>query len=234
MSHLAPMQCKYCNTPCIKKGSNNTIQKFYCKLCKKYQRNTYRYQLLTLAQDLQIAALNNEAMSISSISRILVIPKTTVRRRLFHYSKTISAPAITETKQVYEVDEMQTYIGKRTTSCYTYITYAINRTTKQVIDFVVGKRSQEVIAKLITKVLSLAPRKIYTDGLNIYPGLIPKHIHRCFQYRTNIIERNNLTIRNSLKRLTRKTICFSKSALMLEACLKLHFWGRSSFVPIFQ
>lgn len=62
------------------------------------------------------------------------------------------------------------------------------------------------------------------EWLNIYPSLIPFSIHRCFRYKTNVIERNNLSIRNSLKRLSRKTICYSKSILMLEACLKICFW----------
>jgi IS1 family transposase len=126
---------------------------------------------------------------------------------------------------VYEVDEIQTYIGRNHPSCYKYITYALNRTTKLIIDFIVGSRTKENIRKVTEKVLALTPRKIYTDGLNIYPSLIPAAIHRNFQYRTNTSERNNLTIRNSLKRLSRKTICFSKNILMLEACMRILFWG---------
>ena len=65
---------------------------------------------------------------------------------------------------------------------FVYITYAINRKTKQIIDFVTGKRSREVIGKLINKLITLSPGKIYTDGLNIYSGLIPKPMHCCFKY----------------------------------------------------
>ena len=140
-------------------------------------------------------------------------------------SKKLKPPAISETNQVYEVDEMQTFIKENKPSSYTYITYAINRATKQVIDFVVGSRSKEVIGKVTAKLLSLSPKKIYTDGLNIYPSLIPQNLHRVFRYHTNTIERNNLTLRTHIKRLARKTICFSKSILMLTACLKLYFYG---------
>nr|WP_299117406.1 IS1 family transposase [uncultured Winogradskyella sp.] len=71
----------------------------------------------------------------------------------------------------------------------------------------------------------LKPNRIYTDGLNIYPGMIPEVIHKQFQYCTNIIERHNLTLRTHIKRLSRKTICFSKSKIYLEAHLKIYFWG---------
>jgi IS1 family transposase len=218
------MQCRYCNEPCIKKGLYKKVQKLFCKKCHKYQRSVYTYKVCLQSDDTNIILLTNECMSISSISRYLKIAKTTVCRRIFKLSQTITTPHVIETGQVYEVDEMQTYIGRRDLDCRIYITYAINRATKEIIGFVTGPKTKETISKLINRLLLLNPRRIYTDGLNIYPALIPFCIHRCFRYRTNIIERNNLTIRNSLKRLSRKTICFSKSIIMLEACLKIHFW----------
>ena len=217
------MQCKYCNQSCIKKGYYKQVQKYYCKACHKYQRSIYMYKITETTDDVNIVLLTKEAMSISSIARYLHMAKTTVGRRLLKISQGITTTIFTETNQIYEVDEMQTYIGRRHTSCHVYITYAINRITKIIAGFIIGSRTKETISKLINNLLLLKPKKIYTDGLNIYPSLIPSLIHRCFRYKTNVIERNNLSIRNSLKRLSRKTICFSKSILMLEACMKIYF-----------
>ncbi len=164
-------------------------------------------------------------MGISSIGRYLQIAKTTVRRRILIITNKLTAPLFSETNQVYEVDEMQAFIGKNHPSCYVYITYAINRATRKVIDFIVGKRTKENLGKVITKLLLLSSRKIYTDRLNIYPSLIPAAIHSVFRYYTNTIERNNLTLRTHIRRLSRKTLCFSKSIAMLTACLKLYFWS---------
>ena len=225
MSRLLPMQCLYCNQSCIKKGLYKAVQKYYCKHCGKYQRKHYSYKLATANDDNNIMLLNNEGMGISSIGRYLQIAKTTVRRRILIISNKLSSSSFSEMNQVYEVDEMQTFIGRNHPSCYVYITYAINRATRKVIDFVVGQRSKVVIGQVINKLLSFSPRRIYTDGLNIYPSLIPPAIHKVFRYHTNTIERNNLTLRTHLKRLGRKTICFSKSILMLYACLKLYFLG---------
>ncbi len=124
---------------------------------------------------------------------------------------------------IYEVDEPWSFIGQKTNTIW--LTYAIERETKRVIDFFVGNKTKENIQPLIGKVLSLYPKRIYTDNLNVYPSLIPKEIHRCFQYCTNCIERNNLTLRTHIKRLSRRTICFSKNKTYLEAHLRIYFWG---------
>lgn len=55
--------------------------------------------------------------------------------------------------------------------------------------------------------------------------LIPETIHQTGRNRTNKIERMNLTLRTHLKRLNRKTICFSKSEEMLNSSLSIYFWS---------
>uniref|UniRef100_UPI0038B502E2 IS1 family transposase n=1 Tax=Tenacibaculum singaporense TaxID=2358479 RepID=UPI0038B502E2 len=49
-------------------------------------------------------------------------------------------------------------------------------------------------------------------------------MHKRFQYCTNRIERMNLNLRTHIKRLSRKTICFTKNQKYLEAHLKIYFW----------
>jgi len=118
---------------------------------------------------------------------------------------------------------MHTYIMRKANPCY--IIYAINKTTKQIIDLAVGSRTKENISKVIESLNVLNPKKIHTDKLNIYPGLINSEIHSTSPYKTNHIERFNLTLRTHLKRLSRKTICFSKSIKVLENCLRIYFWN---------
>jgi insertion element IS1 protein InsB len=77
---------------------------------------------------------------------------------------------------------------------------------------------------LINTVLVSGVKIIKTDRLNIYQSLIPKEKHISNAYNINYIERNNLNVRTHLKRLSRRTICFSKSCTMLTACLKIYFW----------
>ena len=113
MSHLLPVNCRYCAANCIKKGWYKAVQKYYCKTCGKFQRQQYSYKPTSAKDDNNIALLNNEGMGISSIGRYLHIAKTTVRRRILIISKRLTAPHLLETNQVYEVDEMQAFIFSR-------------------------------------------------------------------------------------------------------------------------
>ncbi|OFX21616.1 MAG: hypothetical protein A2033_15085 [Bacteroidetes bacterium GWA2_31_9] len=213
------MECKYCKSKCIKKGIRNKIQRFRCVCCNKYQQLCYSYN--TSKKDfVLIKTLNNEGVGISSISRIMKIPKTTVQRLIEIISRTLKKPELTETNQSYEIDELRTYVGNKKNE--SWLMYAINKSSGVVVDFAVGRRTKENLKKVVTSVIRLNPKKIYTDGLNIYNSLIPKPIHKVFQYNINKIERNNLTLRTHIKRLTRRTICFSKSEAMLENCLRLY------------
>jgi len=94
----------------------------------------------------------------------------------------------------------------------------------RLVDLKVGGRTKKNL-KRVTDTLVLANcKEIFTDGLPLYRDLIPVELHKVKRYGTNHIERKNLNLRTHLKRLNRKTIAFSKSLLMLEACLKIYFW----------
>ena len=120
------------------------------------------------------------------------------------------------------MDEIRTFVKKKTRSIW--ISYAIRRDTKKVVAFVVGRRTKRILS-VVLKTLSLArAKRILTDKLNIYRSLVEKKIHSTTIRGTNHIERNHLTLGTHLKRLNRRTICFSRSIAMLTACLRIYFW----------
>lgn len=166
--------------------------------------------------------LNNEGVGISSMSRILQIPKSSVQMLIIRAASKVVPPPCSNSGQEYEVDGLYTYIRNKSAGCY--IIYAIDRKTREVTGFIIGNRSKENISNIIRLLLSLSPRRVYTDKLVTYRSLIPYNLHGTFQYMTNRIERMNLTLRTHLKRLTRRGICYSKSRVMLEASLKLYMW----------
>lgn len=216
------MECKNCKcSDCIKKGIRKDRQKYYCSTCNKYFQSTYSYKLCTTEDEKMIVRLTTEGMSICGISRITGISKANVINKIRLISSKIDKPVFKEIEQEYEVDEMYTYVGNKDTPCY--IIYALNKVSKKVVDFVVGGRTTENISKIINQVKALNPKCIYTDKLNVYPALIDNLEHISTKYNINGIERMNLNLRTHLKRLSRKTICFSKSKEMIECCLRLYF-----------
>ncbi|TXK78898.1 IS1 family transposase [Mesonia sp. K4-1] len=218
------MDCKNCNSSnCIKKGKRNDKQRYFCKDCNLSFQLDYEYNAYKPQTNMLIKSLLKEGCGVRSISRIMNISSKTVLSRILKISKQAKVPNFNTLGCKFEIDEMWTYVKQK--KDFTWITYVIERESKTVIDFFIGRKSINNIKPLINKVLLLQPNKIYTDRLNIYPSMIPKEIHRRFQYATNKIERMNLTLRTHIKRLGRKTICFSKKTLYLEAHLKIYFWG---------
>jgi IS1 family transposase len=164
-----------------------------------------------------------EGCGVRSISRILNISSKTVLSRMLEISKQIKIPYFNKFGCKFEVDEM--FIKLANGKSQNWLIYAIEQKSKNVVDFIIGNRSKENLRHMIDKVLLLNPKRIYTDKLNMYPSLIPKEIHKRFQYCTNRIERMNLTLRTHIKRLSRKTICFTRNQKYLEAHLRIYFWS---------
>ncbi|WP_340064460.1 IS1 family transposase [Ascidiimonas aurantiaca] len=218
------MNCKNCGSSnCIKKGKRREKQRYYCKTCSCNFQSGYHYNAYHKNTDTLICSFLKEGCGIRSISRITRISKNTVLSRILKISKQIKPPMFSKSGCKFEVDELWSFVGHKKN--VVWITYAIERETKKVIGFYVGGKSKLTIKPLVDTLLSLRPRRIYTDRLNIYPSLIPGRIHKVFQYCTNTIERMNLTLRTHIKRLARKTICFSRNKIYLEAHLRIYFWG---------
>lgn len=197
-------------------------QRFKCKDCGTTFLKSYTYKACKPDSNWWIINLMKEGSGIRSISRLLSISPTTVINRILSISKQIKPPMIPLNKK-FEVDELWTFIGSKTKR--RYIAYSLRTDTKEVLRFSVGTRTQNHLKK-ITEPLVLAQAKgISTDRLKEYRAIIPKKIHKVKQYKTNHIERMNTTLRCHLKRLNRKTIAYSKSLSMLNACLAIYFWG---------
>ncbi len=220
------MKCLKCNETAVKNGKQfNGKQRYYCKNCAVSFQSNYSYRACNKNVNKKIYLLLKEGVGILSTSRLLSISKTTVINRIKHMSKLVKNPIIQEFNQYYEVDEMKVVVEYKQNE--SWLTYAINRDTKQVIDFVVGRRTKSNLFKVINTTLQTQPKYIFTDKLPSYKSLIPKEKHNNQKKNTTIIERNNLTLRTHLKRLSRKTICYSKNFEMLKSVLKLYFWGHS-------
>lgn len=224
MFNLLPgMNCRYCQGKCIKKGKYMCIQKYQCIACNKFQRAVYKQQTHGLESENKVKVLTTEGVGIRSIGRILKIAPSSVSILLKRASRRVVKPEIQEKGQIYEIDEMHTYVGNKNQSCY--IIYAINRKTRQIINFVTGPRTKVNVSNVVADLLLRSPKRIYTDGLPVYKFLIPSTLHGRSQFKTNRIERKNLTLRTHLKRLGRRTICFSKNEEALSASFRLYAWG---------
>lgn len=207
----------------VKNGTTKTRkQQYVCKNCHKRFIEFYSYKAYKENINFQIIQLTKEGLGLRSIARILQISTTTLLKRVIVISNQISQPEI-PLHQSYKLDEMRFYIGNKSNQMW--LAYAMNNNTKEIVSFHVGKRTNKTLMTIIKTLINSQAEKIYTDKLRNYQYLIPKEIHSTKQFGTNSIERMNLTIRTNLKRFNRRSICFSKSIIMLNAILRIYFWA---------
>lgn len=125
-----------------------------------------------------------------------------------------------------EVDEMWSYVKRKTEPRWLW--HAINHLSGKVLAYVFGRRQDEVFLKLKTLLEPLGIMKYYTDYWGAYTRHIDADEHQPGKRNTQKIERKHLTLRTRIKRLTRKTICFSKSIQMHDIVIGL-FVNRYEF-----
>ena len=117
------------------------------------------------------------------------------------------------------MDEMWGRVHSKQTPCRLW--HAIDHDTGDVVAFVLGSREQ-CSFKMLKKLLKpLKISKFYTDANWAYIDNLPKSKLVVGKKNTQKIERKHLTFRTRLKRLARKTICYSKSLEMHKIMVSL-------------
>jgi insertion element IS1 protein InsB len=125
-----------------------------------------------------------------------------------------------------EVDEMWSFVGSK--AHQRWLWHAIDHLTGVVLAYVLGSRADEGFVQLQTLLKPFGLVHFYTDGAGVYTPHLPATAHTVGKVYTQQIERKPLTLRSRIKRLARKTICFSKSILMHDIVIGL-FVNRYEF-----
>jgi insertion element IS1 protein InsB len=124
------------------------------------------------------------------------------------------APAVILQRLEAEVDELWSFVGKKANRQWGWI--AMDATTRQVIAFHVGDRSQASAEQLWANLPAIYRDRavFYTDQYAVYQTVIPPTRHCAISKlarKTNHVERFNCTLRQRVSRLVRGTLSFSKN-----------------------
>jgi insertion element IS1 protein InsB len=118
-----------------------------------------------------------------------------------------------------ELDEMWSYVQNKDNKRWLWL--AICHETRVVLAYVFGDRSDEAFLELRELLKPFGIKTFYTDAWGAYSRNLPVEQHIIGKSNTQRIERKNLTLRTRIKRLARKTICFSKSKIMHDIVIGL-------------
>jgi insertion element IS1 protein InsB len=125
-----------------------------------------------------------------------------------------------------EVDEMWSFVGTKATPRWLW--HALDHQTGKVLAYVFGRRNDHSLLVLKALLESFGITRFYTDGWGAYQRQLDPTRHEVGKRNTQQLERQHLTLRTRIKRLARKTICFSKSIQMHDIVVGL-FINRFSF-----
>ena len=125
-----------------------------------------------------------------------------------------------------EAEEQWSYVGnKRHQRC---LWVAFGHHTHEVIAYCLGPRTEAMLRQLLHLLSPFNVVKWFTDGLGAYERWIEEEKLQVGKRNTQKIERFFLTLRTRIKRLARRTLCFSKSELMHDTLIGL-FINREQF-----
>ena len=125
-----------------------------------------------------------------------------------------------------EMDEMWSFV--RDKSNQRWLWHAIDHRTGEVLAYVLGKRKDNVFKQLKALLEPFGINHYYTDDWGAYERHLDEKKHHVGKRNTQKIERKHLTLRTRIKRLARKTICFSKLERMHDIVIGL-FINRYEF-----
>ena len=93
--------------------------------------------------------------------------------------------------------------------------------TGRIVAYAFGRREDQAFLKIKALLTPFGIRRFYTDRWGAYRRHLEPRQHRVGKRRTQQLERKHLTLRTRIKRLVRKTICFSRSVQMHETVIGL-------------
>ena len=125
-----------------------------------------------------------------------------------------------------ELDEMWAYVARKTNPRWLW--HAIDHQSGKVLAYVFGQRKDIVFLELQGLLKPFGITRFYTDGWGAYERHITPEQHVVGKQHTQKIESKHINLRTRIKRLVRRTICFSKTTTMHDLVVGL-FINRYEF-----
>lgn len=200
-------------------------QNYRCKECGRQFQDSYQYAgCIVLNRELVVKALCRgsgvrDCCALSGMSKAGVLKLITSRA---------ASIALKPKKRHYshvQIDEQWSYVGKKEKKVWMLYAYAPQE--DEILGFAMGKRSAETVRRLMMKLKGLDIQWFLTDWWEAFAAVLPAHKHLSGKQYTKNIEGINTWFRTRVRRLMRKTTCFSKKLIYHYSMIKIIIYHRN-------
>ena len=124
-----------------------------------------------------------------------------------------------------QIDEQWSYVGNKQKKVW--LLYAICKQSGEILAANWGKRNKKSIKTLFKKLQGLEINFYCTDNWKAFAEVLPKEKHIIGKKYTKKIEGINTWLRTRLRRLVRRTVCFSKKLIYHHSIMKTAIYERN-------
>ena len=236
------LHCPHCqSTDMVRCGNTRQgKQRYRCRECREGRGRTFLLDYSDAGQSPQvkekIVEMAMNASGIRDTARVLKISPNTVMKEPDLEPVNHAVLRVLNSEQVEveicrgdelderlglssELNEMWSFVARKSNPRWLW--HAIDDHTGKVLAYVLGRRQDEVFLKLKELLEPFGITKYYTDGWGTYEWHLDPEQHRVGKDRTQKIESKHINLRTRIKRLVRRTICFSKTERMHDLVIGL-------------
>ena len=202
--------CPYCQSvKVVKNGIKRTgKQNLLCQGCGKQFQFEYRYQGCDQRCRQLVERRLLRGSGVRDCAAVAGISKETVLRFILRHSVSLQIQPRSHHYHKVQIDEQWSYVGKKKKKVWMLYAYAAE--DGEILGFAMGKRNWKTVYHWMLKLKVLHIDWFLTNDWEAFKVVLPKEKHLIGKQFTKAIEAVNTWFRKRLRRLVRRTVCFSK------------------------
>lgn len=215
------VNCPYClGVKVVRNGLKSSgAQNLLCKGCGKQFQSEYLYWACDQKRRDLVLRMLVRGSGVKDCAAVLGISKEAVLRCILRSALPIEVKPAEKRYDRVQIDELWSYVGKKKRKVW--LLYAYCARSGEILAFTMGKRSITTVKNLMVKLKYIEIDFFCTDRWEAFTAVLPYERHLIGKMFTKAIEGINTWFRTRLRRLVRRTVCFSKKLIYHYSMAKI-------------
>ena len=221
------VNCPYCQSvKVVRNGVKKSgRQNLLCRHCGKQFQFEYTYKACDHGCRQLVHRMLLRGSGVRDCAAVARISKETVLRMIATTALKLEIKPRHHSYNKVQIDEQWSYVGRKQRKVWMIYAYAVEY--DEIIGFAMGKRNCRTISNLLIKLKALEIDFFLTDSWEAFKAVLPRDKHLIGKQFTKAIEGVNTWFRTRLRRLVRRTVCFSKKLIYHHSIIKMAIYHRN-------